>query len=280
MKYLAALLCLFSQMALAERCVDNNTYFECFGNGTETNPSLSVGNQRTGIYSNGNGDLRFAVLGVQVARFDMKEGWVVPATTSKAVDAGYIRITIGVDGNGGIFITDDDVAGARPWAINSTSAANSQITGGLNSTPIGQITPAPGAFTTGTFTTGTFAVVDAATVKAGELKLNGNLFVSTTEPTIVSGFGDSPSVNHSNGSASFTVLVSGTGGSSRGVIGMPKAKNGWACSAADVSAPDRSMTQQTGSSPTSVTLTNYIRTTGIPGNWSQNDLIEVTCFPN
>lgn len=262
MKYLALLAFLLSPVAMAENCTGSDgTRYECFADGRALHPSLSIGYETTGLFSSGNGDLRFAVLGVEVARFDVKDGWVVTSTTSH-----------------GLTISDDEVA--KPWAINSTSKANSQITGGLNATPIGQITPAAGTFTTGAFTSGTFVTVDAGTVKVRELKLNGSLLASATDPTIVSGFGESPAVNHSNGSASFTVLVSSTGGSSRGVIGMPKAKNGWACSAADVSAPDRSMTQQTGSSPTSVTLTNYVRTTGIPGNWSQNDLIEVTCFPN
>lgn len=263
MKHLAALLCLFSPLAMAENCTGSDgTHYECFSDGRALHPSLSIGYETTGLFSSGNGDLRFAVLGVEVGRFDVKDGWVVTATTSRRV------------GTFGLSITDDTETPA-PWAINSTSKANSQITGGLNATPIGQTTPAAG-----TFTSGTFVSAEIATLNAGKLKLNGNLLASATEPTIVSGFGDAPRVNHSNGTASFTVLVSSTGGSSRGVIGMPKAKNGWACSAADVSAPDRSMTQQTGSSPSSVTLTNYIRTTGIAGNWSQNDLIEVTCFPN
>lgn len=250
---------------MAENCTGSDgTHYECFADGRALHPSLSIGYETTGLFSSGNGDLRFAVLGVEVGRFDLKDGWVVTATTSRRVGTFVLSIT------------DDTETGPGAWAINSTSKANSQITGGLNATPIGQTTPAAG-----TFTTGTFAIVRATTFNAArEIKLNGNLLASADAPTIVSGFGESPAVNHSNGSASFTVLVSSTGGSSRGVIGMPKAKNGWACSAADVSAPDRSMTQQTGSSPTSVTLTNYVRTTGIPGNWSQNDLIEVTCFPN
>lgn len=263
MKYLVAFALLWSQLALADRCIaPDGTTYDCFGDGRASSPSLTVGNQRTGLFSSGNGDLRFAVLGVEVGRFDLKDGWVVSSTTSRQVGAFGLSIT-------------DDAETPSSWAINSTSKANSQITGGLNATPIGQTTPAAGSFTSGTFITS-----EVKTLNAGKIQLNGNLLASAAEPTIVSGFGDAPRVNHSNGTASFTVLVSPTGGSSRGVIGMPKAKNGWACSAADVSAPDRSMTQQTGSSPSSVTLTNYIRTTGVPGNWSQNDLIEVTCFPN
>lgn len=248
MKYLAALALLFSPMAWADHCINSGgDPFECFGNGTVSKPSLSVGNEGTGLFSGSNGDLRFSVLGVEVARFDQK----------------------------GHFILANPVIPELLEAAELSITGAGKIVGGLNDTPIGQSAPAAGGFTELKA-----ASLDVASVNTGTLKIGSMMLISPEAPTIVSGFGESPTLGTHNGTASFSLHVGSAGGSSRGVIGMPKARSGWACWAADVSTPDQSMTQQTGSSPNSVTLTNYARTTGIPANWSQNDLIELTCFPN
>lgn len=312
MKYLAALLCMFSPLAMADHCIDTDgNSYECFGNGTVAKPSLSVGNQGTGLYSNGHGDLRFAVLGVQVGGFDAKGHWFIVGPTvskwwfeagntdpdghttgkgdlygfkytgNKAVNSETgdtlnrfgVSVTLpsgaarGTDNNYGLYITGDGGTGtgATNWAIDSTSSAKSQITGGLDNTPIGQSTPAAGTFTK---------------VTATQFQMNGNPLVFSAAPTIASGFGGLPAVNHSNGTASFSVLVGASLSSSMGVIAMPTAKHGWACSAADVSHPDANLTQQSGSGPSSVTLTNYVRTTGLPGDWPPGDVIQLSCFPN
>jgi hypothetical protein len=100
-------------------------------------------------------------------------------------------------------------------------------------------------------------------------------------PKIASGFGGtSPSVVHNNGPASFQVNV-GTGTmTSSGVITLPTTFYGWSCYAADVTTPASNMTQQTGSTVSSATFTNYVRTTGVAGNWPASDILQISCWPN
>lgn len=110
------------------------------------------------------------------------------------------------------------------------------------------------------------------------LKLT-NTVISTTAPTIGSGFGTSPTIVASNGTAAFQVNV-GTGGTaSSGVITMPAAVNGWSCSAADVTTQSSSvfLTKQTASTTTSVTITNY-NTAGAATAWVASDKINMMCM--
>jgi len=114
----------------------------------------------------------------------------------------------------------------------------------------------------------------------GNIKLNSKLFAPITAPTISSGFGTSPSIVSNNGPSSFSVNV-GTGGvASSGIIGLPAAATGWACSVADVTTPASDASFETGTSTTSVTVTNYVRTTGIAGAWTASDKLEMSCWPN
>lgn len=104
--------------------------------------------------------------------------------------------------------------------------------------------------------------------------------VALTAPTISSGFGTSPSVTQNNGYRSFSVNV-GTGGTaSTGAVGLPAAAHGWACTAADVTTPTGDLTQQTGSTTTTASFTNYVRTTGVAGAWTASDILQISCNPN
>jgi hypothetical protein len=106
-----------------------------------------------------------------------------------------------------------------------------------------------------------------------------NMVLSSTSPTISSGFGGSPSIVTSNGTAAFRVNV-GTGGTaSSGLIGLPNAKNGWACNAVDITSPTTGggyYVKQTAGTTSSVTLTGY-NTSGSPAAWTANDILQVTC---
>lgn len=100
-------------------------------------------------------------------------------------------------------------------------------------------------------------------------------------PTISSGFGGTtPSIASHRGPQSFSVNVGSGTMTSAGVIGLPTAQAGWACSAADVTTPASNLTQQTGSTTASATFTNYVRTTGVAGNWPASDILEIQCSPN
>lgn len=101
-----------------------------------------------------------------------------------------------------------------------------------------------------------------------------NLIISSTSPTISSGFGTNASVVHNNGTAVFTVNV-GTGRTaSSGVIGLPRAANGWAVHCDDVTTQSTSVfiTKQTASSSTSATITQY-SDAAMPTAWAANDLL-------
>lgn len=105
------------------------------------------------------------------------------------------------------------------------------------------------------------------------------LLVSATAPTISSGFGTTPSISGSNGTAAFEITVGSGGVASSGVIGLPAAANGWNCFSTDITTETATafVTKQTGSSTTTATLTNYT-TAGVAGAWTAGDKLRVSCF--
>jgi hypothetical protein len=120
----------------------------------------------------------------------------------------------------------------------------------------------------------------------GSLTLDGSLsgatalLYSQSAPTISSGFGSSPSVSENNGTASFSINV-GTGGSaSSGVVGLPTASHAWSCFASDTGVTPTGQTEVTAGTTTSITLTNYSRTSGLATAWTASEIIQVGCFAN
>lgn len=101
--------------------------------------------------------------------------------------------------------------------------------------------------------------------------------VIQTAPSISSGFGTTPSIAGLNPRA-FRVTV-GTGGTaSTGVVTLPAAATAWNCFASDQTTPGANDTKQSASSTTSVTLTNYVTTTGVAGAWTAGDVLVVHCY--
>ena len=99
-------------------------------------------------------------------------------------------------------------------------------------------------------------------------------YISATAPAISSGFGASPSIVHSNGTAVFTINV-GTGGTATsGLIRLPKAANGWAVHCDDVTtqSPSVFVTKQTATSATTATLTQY-SDAAVPTAWAASDVL-------
>jgi hypothetical protein len=118
----------------------------------------------------------------------------------------------------------------------------------------------------------------APTVTAqGAYNLNGVLLTSATVPTIASGFGTSPSVPNANGTAAFTVNV-GTSNTGTGILTMPIAAHGWACSATDTTTVSANVfkTAVTPTSTTSVTFQNYTDVAATHA-WVDSDVLEVQC---
>lgn len=131
-------------------------------------------------------------------------------------------------------------------------------------------------FRTGYFGTSLLSPVVNATTG---FQQNGTIFTSTTAPTLTAGFGSSPSVVANNGTIGFTINV-GTGGvASTGTITLPAAPTGWVAVIQDVTTPASFITSQTGGTTTTVTVTNYSRTTGSAIAWAASDILRVSCFP-
>lgn len=102
-----------------------------------------------------------------------------------------------------------------------------------------------------------------------------------TAPTIGSGFGTSPSIVASNGTAAFTINV-GTGGTaSSGVVTMPAATTGYNCHVENRTgvlgnvANQRSM--QIATTTTSITVENQTISTGAALAWTASDVLAVMC---
>ena len=119
--------------------------------------------------------------------------------------------------------------------------------------------------------TSTFSVLNS-------LALGGKLLASATAPTIASGFGTSPSIVSSNGTATFRVNV-GTGGTaSAGIVTLPSgASTGWACSVYPQSIQAGAVTLSTSYSLTSIQLTNYTLSTGSALPWTSGEVLFVQC---
>lgn len=133
---------------------------------------------------------------------------------------------------------------------------------------------------------GTQAVCDRTANKSNGLLMpvqgasaGSVLLISLSPPTITSGFGGSPSISESNGTAVFTITIGRSGSSSSGVLTMPTANNGWQCDAIDMTNPTKGggyYVKQTAGSTTSVTLTGY-NTSGSAAAWSPGDVLRVKC---
>jgi len=124
-------------------------------------------------------------------------------------------------------------------------------------------------------------VIDIAsnTVFSGtSFSVLGDALFFSTAPTIASGFGTSPSISASNGTAAFSIHI-GTGGtSSTGTLNMPTATDGWVCDAADITTQSASVfyTKETGDSASTVVLTQY-NDTATATAWVAGDTVLVKC---
>lgn len=123
-------------------------------------------------------------------------------------------------------------------------------------------------------------VIDTVQHAAPSYKIVGGatkLAWSGTAPTVSSGFCTSPSISANNGTAAFTVTIGSACAASTGVLTMPTASVGWACNFRNVTNNATSTPSQTASTVTTVSVTNYVRTTGVAGNWTASDVIVADC---
>lgn len=112
------------------------------------------------------------------------------------------------------------------------------------------------------------------------LKLNlQSLAFSATAPTIVSGFGTSPSLFAVNGTAAFTIIVGSGGTATNGVIGLPTATGWWKCDAVDTTTASSTVFITKQIAPTqgnSAALANF-NTSGAQAAWVAGDNVHVSC---
>jgi hypothetical protein len=101
----------------------------------------------------------------------------------------------------------------------------------------------------------------------------GNLIVSSTNPTIASGFGTGPAIL-ANNTAAFRVTV-GTAPGNTGTVTMPAAPNGWACYASNRS--NNAFQEYVTSTATSVTVVNWNRVNAADTNFGAGDVIVFEC---
>jgi hypothetical protein len=102
------------------------------------------------------------------------------------------------------------------------------------------------------------------------------LLAANTAPTISSHFNSSgDSISASNGTAAFTVTVGTGAAGSTGAVGLPTAATGWICNASNRNRG--AYIQQTGSTTATATFTNYGTTVGTPVNWTNSDVLAISC---
>lgn len=77
----------------------------------------------------------------------------------------------------------------------------------------------------------------------------------------------------------FVITLGGATCGSTITLTMPVAAHAWVCDAADRSSPATTEISQSDNagSTTAVILTNYVRTTGVAGNFTATDLLTVKC---
>jgi len=207
---------------------------------------------------------------------------------TSGVSAGtYAKVTLNTRGIATAASTQitltTDVTGILPLANGGTG-----LSAGANDTTIVSSGTAWVATTLGNCTTTPLGYTQSTNLFSCLTSLSSmtsfgltRLVMSSTAPTVSSGFGTSPSIATNNGTAAFTVNV-GTGGSATsGVIGMPAATTGWACSVENQTAVlgnvANARTMQIGSTTTTVTVENQTISTGAALAWTASDVLVLSC---
>lgn len=98
-------------------------------------------------------------------------------------------------------------------------------------------------------------------------------------PTISSGFCTSPSIVSTNGAFTFTFNVGSACATGTGVIGLPTAPHGWVCTLVDLTDAASDQPTMTANSVSSVTVSNYSRTTGLAANFASSEVLGAICSP-
>jgi hypothetical protein len=155
---------------------------------------------------------------------------------------------------------------------------------GLRTDPTGflQLLTAPSG-TAGAVASATQKVnwdVDGNMNTAGSTSLNSKIITSKTPPTIASGgctTGAAQSVSLSNGTAAFAITLGGATCGSTITLTMPAASSGWVCDAHNNTSSATNVLDVVAAGTTSIVITNYVRTTGVAGNFTGTEVLLVKC---
>jgi hypothetical protein len=111
---------------------------------------------------------------------------------------------------------------------------------------------------------------------AGSVTLASKAFINTA-PTLPVAC-TSPTIVNSNGTATFEIDVGTTcAGISTLAVTMPAVTNGYGCTATNLTTSATAAVEMTASTTTSITLTNYTRTTGVALAWADGANVRVSC---
>lgn len=188
-------------------------------------------------------------------------------------------------------LTSGDVVG--DWLMYGDDGTSDNLVGRFRCSVSGTVSTGivPGACTISTTNTsgsqvdavtignsGRLAALKGLNVSASDLQFGSRVLFSNTAPTISSGFGTSPSVVASSGTAGFTINVGGGGTASTGVVTMPAATTGWACYVNDLSTTSATVfvTKVTATTTTSVTVGNF-SSAGTAAAWASGDVLQFQC---
>ena len=201
------------------------------------------------------------------------------ALGSNSLTAGAISGTTGTFSSYGIFdgIASGTAITAKYNGVNvfflNTNAGGGQWdmydnAGGIEnlglSQKAGKLYAAAGLAVTGTTSSTSFA------------DSGGHLIISSTAPTIASGFGTSPSIV-ANNTAAFKITTGTANGDTDGVITLPAAPNGWVCPTSDFIVPALSaLIQQIATTTTSATLRQET-ISGVATAWGTGEVLWVAC---
>jgi hypothetical protein len=240
---------------------------------TTTNPGTYIGSG-AGQYPTGGGNVAFGL--------DALQGASAGSTAQNDVAFGNLALQAATT-------AQQDVAVGGSAALLCTTCqhqtiigfgAGGAITTADKSTLIGYNAGATyvSGFGVVLVCSGNFTCTTPAANTHDYISIDGAIVENTQAPTIGSGFGSGASVPVGASTFLFEVNV-GTGGTaSSGVITMPTpaAPNAWGCQVVDVTNPATSNTVITPSGAgTTVTLTNYSRTTGALAAWAASDVLLV-----
>jgi hypothetical protein len=228
--------------------------------GTSTVPAYSATPSVTGSYT----------ANVANTSTNYVDGLVVSASTAAANNAQQYSPTIRLIGNAW-----DGASSSQPvemrFRVQPIQGVSSQLALYSilnNGTPL-QI----GVWTsTGNFTSIGNLSASGGVNAATTYSVNAKMLASATAPTATT-FCTTPSIPANNGTAAFTVGVGTSCATSVGTITLPAAATGWVAVCQNVTNPATNVVAQTGGSTTTVTVTNYARTTGIASNWTDSDVL-------